>query len=224
MDKMYSIQGIIFDFDGLIIDSETPIFQAWQKLYQVYGQSLKMEDWVDVIGKSPEDHDPLQALLDSAGDEIDEANARQRVSRWERANVEGQEPLPGVEEVIAAARLADLKLGIASSSSTRWVHAHLRRLGLYDYFDVICCADHVEQAKPHPALYRMAVEKLALEPEQVIVLEDSPNGVLAAKRAGLYCVAVPNRMTRGLSFQHGEHQPDMMLESLTDLPLEDFLD
>lgn len=217
------IKGIIFDFDGLIIDSETPIYKAWQKLYRTYGQELKMEDWVEVIGKSPDDHDPLVDLARLAGGEFDRQEAREKVNAWERSNVERQEPLPGVTEVIAAANLADLKLGIASSSSRRWVHKQLLRLGLLDQFDAICCSDDVEQAKPDPALYQLVLSEMSLTPGQAIVLEDSPNGMLAAKRAGLYCVAVPNRMTKDLSFQQGGHQPDMMLDSLTALPLEEFL-
>jgi len=100
-----------------------------------------------------------------------------------------------------------------------WVHGHLERLGLMSYFDITCCADDVERAKPDPALYVLALEKLKLRPQQAIVLEDSPNGVLAAKRAKLFCVAVPTELTGQLSLD----QADLKINSLADMPLDELL-
>jgi HAD superfamily hydrolase (TIGR01509 family) len=128
--------------------------------------------------------------------------------------------LPGVQEYIAEAKRLGLQLGVASSSSREWVVGHLTELGLYAHFDCIKCRDDVQQVKPDPALYQAVVEAFALQPSQAIALEDSPNGIAAAKRAGLFCVAVPNPLTRQLSLAHA----DLLISSLADLPLRQLLE
>ncbi|MFO8035061.1 MAG: HAD family phosphatase [Anaerolineales bacterium] len=223
MDRTRKIEGIIFDFDGLIIDSETPAFHAWQRLYEEYELTLMKEDWVDVIGWSSKDRDPMHDLARLAGDGFEEAEARKKLSKWEKEFLAKEEVLPGVRELITAAENAQLKLGIASSSSRQWVKGHLERLGLYEHFEVIISSDDVDHAKPDPEIFHLAVDALGVNPDQVIVLEDSPAGVLAAKRANLFCIAVPNQMTKHLSFQLDGHQPDMKIDSLRGLRLENFL-
>ena len=99
------------------------------------------------------------------------------------------------------------------------MHGHLTRLELHTHFVCIKCRDDVHHAKPDPALYRAALEALAVRPEEAIALEDSPNGILAAKRAGLFCVAVPNPLTSQLSLE----QADLQIPSLTALPLAQLL-
>jgi HAD superfamily hydrolase (TIGR01509 family) len=223
MDRIPKIKGIIFDFDGLIIDSETPAFHAWQRLYKTYGLTLRKEEWVDVIGWSSKDRDPMHDLARLVGEGFEETKAKQRVRKWEEELLAEEEVFPGVRELIRAAEEAQLKLGIASSSSRRWVQGHLERLGLYEPFEAIICSDDVSHAKPDPEIFRLAVEALGLNHDQVIVLEDSPAGVLAAKRANLFCIAVPNQMTKHLSFQLDGHQPDMQIDSLNGLRLNKFL-
>ncbi len=217
------IQGLIFDFDGLILDSETPIFQAWKRLYREYDQHLAMADWAEIIGVSPDDHHPIQDLHALVGDRLDTEAARKKVSQWEQELVQQQPVLPGVEDTIAAAEAAGLKRGVASSSSHSWVDGHLERLDLIDRFHAICCSDDVRRSKPDPEVYHLILQRLGLSPQQAVVLEDSPNGVLAAKRAGVYCVAVPNAMTKGLSFEKEGYQPDLIIESLEEFPLENLL-
>jgi HAD superfamily hydrolase (TIGR01509 family) len=140
---------------------------------------------------------------------------RQRYSEL----LQAQSILPGVSEYIAEAKRLGLRLGVASSSSRRWVVGHLTDLGLSAHFDCIKCRDDVACVKPDPALYQAAVQALGVPPQEAMALEDSPNGITAAKRAGLYCVAVPNPLTRQLSLAHA----DFLLNSLADLPLERLL-
>jgi beta-phosphoglucomutase-like phosphatase (HAD superfamily) len=109
-----------------------------------------------------------------------------------------------------------LKVGLASSSSCSWVNGHLERLGLRNYFDILRASDDVQCTKPDPDLYLAALGALGVRVDQAFAIEDSPNGALAAKRAGLFCVAVPNELTRRLSLDHA----DLRLESLTDMPFE----
>jgi HAD superfamily hydrolase (TIGR01509 family) len=143
---------------------------------------------------------------------------QQRRQRYDEL-LQVQSVLPGVREYIAAAKRLGLHLGVASSSSRRWVVGQLTALGLSAHFECIKCSDDVPRVKPDPALYQAVVQALGLQPQQAIALEDSPNGITAAKHAGLYCIAVPNPLTRQLSLTHA----DLLLNSLADLPLEQLL-
>ena len=220
MSMAKTIQGMFFDFDGIILETEGPIFQSLQEIYNSFGYELTLNDWAKVIGLSPKEHDQFGDLEALASDGFDRANLEIRFARREQELILEQDILPGIEDYINAAKERSLKLAIVSSSSREWVHGHLERLGLLSYFDITCCGDDVERAKPDPALYALALEKLNLRPHQVIVLEDSPNGVLAAKRAELFCVAVPTEMTKQLSLD----MADLKINSLADVPLDELLD
>jgi HAD superfamily hydrolase (TIGR01509 family) len=215
------IRGLIFDFDGLILDTESTVYQSWRELYQEHGQELPLQEWGQIIGVSPDEHfDPLARLESHVGPLGDrQAIAEQRLQR-ELSLVVKQPILPGVEAYLQAGQNLGLKMAIASSSSLEWVGGHLRRLGLWPYFDAVHTSDDVERTKPNPALYQLALQSLNLSPEEAIVLEDSPNGVTAAQKAGIFCVAVPNPLTSQLCLDHA----DMQIESLADLPLERLID
>jgi len=223
MEGLTSLQGILFDFDGLIVDTETAIFQAWQELYRDFNRELTLKKWADYVGKSIEETDPVKTFLDSLGEKVDRKALREEIASREKRFVNQTEVLPGVRELILRANQQGMKLGIVSSSDRDWVVTHLRRLSLEDYFENISSSDEVERAKPDPALYHLGLSKAGLDPKQVIVLEDSPNGVLAAKRAGLFCIAVPNPLTRRLSYHPDGGQPDRIIQSLEDFSLEEYL-
>lgn len=210
------IRALIFDFDGLILDTETPEYQSLQEIYQEFGHTLLPETWGQVVGGNGSSaFDPLRHLETLVGHPLDLAalSARRRVRD---AQIIATSPiLPGVEDYLTEARRAGLRLAIASSSPHSWVDTHLARLGLYTTFDAIICVDDVGIAKPDPSLFLRAADTLGVTPDEAIVFEDSPNGVLAAKRAGIFCVAVPNPMTRLLVFD----PPDLRLQSLADLSL-----
>ncbi|MBM3144023.1 MAG: HAD family hydrolase [Chloroflexi bacterium] len=211
------IRGLIFDFDGLILDTESTVYRSWLELYQEYGQDLPFEEWSQIIGISPNEHfDPLERLEILLGCKLDSQELREQRRQRELELVANQPILPGVVEYLLKAREMDLKLGIASSSARDWVGWHLERLGLLEYFDVVHTSDDVQRAKPDPALFRLTLNSLGLISQEVFALEDSPNGVTAAQRAGLFCVVVPNPMTRLLSVDHAE----LRLDSLADISLE----
>ncbi len=212
------IRALIFDFDGLIVDTESADYQAWRALYDAHGVHLDMARWNSGIG-SYDTFDPYAYLAEQLGRPLDRDQIRAEHRALLDALMADAVPLPGVLDWIADAQRLGLKLGIASSSSHRWVEGFLAQLSLREPFEVICCNDDVEHTKPDPALYRLAVERLRVSPGQAVALEDSPNGVRAAKAAGLYCIAVPNPMTRGLDFDGH----DLRLNSLAELTLEDFL-
>lgn len=213
------VQGIIFDFDGLILDTELSSFLAWQEVYRRYGCSLPVSEFAASIGSVGSRFDPFRCLQDQLGELLDEEAIRayRRQRRDEILAV--QSVLPGVEACIADAKRLNLKLGIASSSPREWVEGHLSRLGLLQHFNCIKCIEDVAEAKPHPELYLAVLDELAVPAHLAIALEDSPSGVLAAKRAGLFCVAVPGPMTRQLSFS----EADFQLTSLAETRLEELI-
>ena len=205
---------IVFDFDGLILDTEAPVYDAWQEIYREHGCTLPFEKWAECIGTA-DVFDPctdLQALVARTLD-ADALNLRHR----ERTDALIAElpVLPGVREYVAEARALGLTLGVASSSSVGWVDGHLRRLGLREAFSVVRCAADVPRVKPDPALYLSVLQATGIPAHEAVALEDSPNGILAAKRAGLSCVAVPNPLTARLDLSAA----DLRLTSLAELPL-----
>jgi HAD superfamily hydrolase (TIGR01509 family) len=211
-------RALIFDFDGLILDTEGPDFESWQETYRSYGAALSFAEWARWIGTMG-DFDPYDYLEKQLGHPVDRAAVRgMRRARFAELMAD-KSILPGVRGYVDGARRLGLKLGIASSSSREWILRNLGLLGLEPFFDVIRCRDDVERTKPDPGVYLAALDALVVEPQQAIALEDSPNGILAAKRAGMYCVAVPNALTRQLSLDHA----DLQLESLAELPLEGLL-
>lgn len=217
------LDGLLFDFDGLILDTETPIFQAWGDKFREFGQELIIEEWAEILGKSGRDDGPIKSFLKTIGDAKKQQEIFREVSKIELDLVKQQKPLPGAVELIKKAKGDGIKLGIVSSSDREWVHTHLRRLDLLEYFDHTSCSDDVVDAKPDPALYHLGLEKMESSPEKVLVLEDSPNGVLAAKRAGLYCIAVPNKITSQLPFFENGGAPDRVLDSLRDFPWDEYM-
>jgi HAD superfamily hydrolase (TIGR01509 family) len=213
------ISALVFDFDGLILDTETPIFQSWREVYQEHGQELRFEKWATVIGTYEEPFDVFEYLQELTGRTLDRAVMEQRRKARERALLSAQSIRPGVVETLQAAQRIGLKIGLASSSPCRWVTGNLERLGLIDYFECIRGQDDVRLTKPDPELYLSAAACLGVPPVEAIAIEDSPNGVTAAKRAGMFCVAVPNELTRSLPLDHA----DLRLDSLADMSLEDLI-
>jgi HAD superfamily hydrolase (TIGR01509 family) len=209
------IKALIFDFDGLIIETESCHFQAWQEAFQAYGFEVNLAGWSQNIGSNEEPYDSPAELEKLVGKPIDQiAIARTHAERV-LALAQTQPVLPGIRECLDSAKAMGLMLGVASSSDRSWVHGHLQRLGLFNAFDCIRTGDQVSVTKPDPEVYVTAMECLGIGPLEGVAFEDSANGILAAKRAGLYCVAIPNPLTAKLDLSLA----DLRLNSLADLPL-----
>lgn len=214
------IKALIFDFDGLIMDTETPDYESWQQVYQQYGCELAVEKWGQIVGGTgASDFDPHNHLEELCGQSLDreEVWLSRRKKYLEGLSV--QPVLPGVMDYLDDAERRGLQLAIASSSPENWVRGHLARLGLYQRFDVIKTADDVKRTKPDPELYLATLEAISRKPGQALAFEDSPNGVKAAKAAGVFCVAVPNKLTARLTFQGA----DLHLNSLAETSLAELL-
>lgn len=213
------IEAVVFDFDGLIFDSETHEYETVLELFAEHGAELPLEVWGQCVGREPGFFDPYAYLAERTGTPVDRAalEARRRAAFQARVEVSGA--IPGVEEALRAAKSLGLRIGLASSSTRGWVEPQLKRLGLWHYFACVRTREDVERAKPDPELYRSVLRCLGVEPRNAVAFEDSPNGALAAARAGMYCVVVPNPVTATLEF--GDHH--LRLESLMQAELADLL-
>jgi HAD superfamily hydrolase (TIGR01509 family) len=213
------IRALIFDFDGLILDTEGPIYRSWMEVYEAHGVAMPFELWVKTVGSSNQAFHPQHHLEEHLGRALAQEVIDRRVER--RAELVLAQPLlPGVADLIDGARAAGMRVGVASSSSRDWVSGHLERLGLLDRFDCIRCRDDVEHVKPEPDLYLAVLDCLGVPSSEGLAIEDSPNGIAAAKRAGLLCVAIPNPITAGLDLGAA----DVRLGSLAEVTLQELLD
>ncbi len=216
-----AIRAFLFDFDGLILDTELASRAGWELLYREHGHELPPEKWATIVGTYGS-WDPMTHLEELVGSPLEREALNERRYAHELALIEAEELRPGIAEYLAAARRLGLKRAIVSSSSRRWVDMHLERLEEAVGWDAICTADHDPlRAKPAPTLYLEALEQLGVAPAEAVAFEDSPNGVRAAKAAGIYCIAVPNEVTRELGLD--EAGADLVLDSLADLPPDELL-
>jgi HAD superfamily hydrolase (TIGR01509 family) len=214
------IHAFLFDFDGLIIDTETASRAGWEWLYREHGFELPQEQWMTLVGTIGAPWEPMRHLEELVGSPLDAVALNERRRAHELSLLETEELRPGILEYLAEAERRGLKRAIVSSSSNRWIEMHLSRLEHAVGWDAIVAANHdVARAKPRPDLYLDACEQIGVAPSEAIAFEDSPNGIRAARAAGIFCVAIPNDVTRDLGFD----EADLVLESLADLPPADLL-
>jgi HAD superfamily hydrolase (TIGR01509 family) len=214
------IRAFLFDFDGLIIDTETASRAGWAWLYREHGFELPEEKWATLIGTIGAPWEPMRHLEQLVGSPLDAEELNERRRTHELSLLEAEDLRPGILEYLEEAERRGLKRAIVSSSSNRWIDMHLSRLERAVGWDAIVAANHdVARAKPRPDLYLEACDLIGVAPEEAIAFEDSPNGVRAARAAGIFCVAVPNDVTRDL----GLDEADLVLGSLADLPPKDLL-
>ena len=213
------IDAVVFDFDGLILDTESVEFRASVEVFERYGCELTEDEFSVITGSS---WDGFAALAQRATVPIPpRSELRAAYEVRTRELHEELAVMPGVCEWIEEAKGHGLRVAIASTSSEKWVTDHLTRVGLIDAFEILsCCAlGKVMPAKPAPDCYRKACEDLGVSPDRALAIEDSINGLTAAKAAGLWCVAVPNPLTRRLDFSAA----DVLLTSLADATLGDVI-
>lgn len=217
---MHRIEALLFDFDGTIVDTESPILRAWQEIFEEHGHSLELEEWAacvgtvggfDAVGR-------LEELLGRAVDDVDALHERRRARELEMVAL--QEARPGVVAYLERARELSLDVVIVSSSSDDWVSTNLKRLGRAEGWARVHCANGDQtRAKPLPCLYEEALGALGIDASAAVAFEDSPNGIRAARAAGIFCVAVPNAVTRDLDVTDG----DLLLGSFEDASLDEVL-
>ncbi len=209
------IRGLIFDFDGLIVDTETPIYTAWSECYQAHGQSLTLEHYVGCVGSDHSAHDPAGELERLCGRPLDWDVLGSRRAERTREILDGADTRPGVRGILEEAAAHEMPCAVASSSSRAWVTGWLEKLEIRHRFRSTHTREDVDRIKPEPDLFERAAGALGLEPAEVLVLEDSLHGLRAARAAGMPCVIIPNPVTRDLAFEGALR----VLESLASVSL-----
>lgn len=193
-------EAVLFDFDGVLVDTEWAIYEAWHRTFQRHGHDLPLETYTQCIGSDFDTWSPKTHLEELTGDAFDwhQLDADRQVEI--RRDLEQAGPMPGVVGLLGQLRERGVTLGVVSSSGHDWVDRWLEQLGLMSYFETITCRGDAPRIKPAPDLWLEAVRRLGKPASSCLAIEDSLNGVKSAKEAGLTVWAVPNRTTACLDF------------------------
>ncbi|WP_171684350.1 HAD-IA family hydrolase [Paenibacillus planticolens] len=192
------MKAIVFDFDGLIIDTETVWYLAFKEVFQGYNVNFPLEVFVKCIGT---DDTALNVFIEEKlGIESIEI-IMNLAKENHKVKMELLDIREGVKDYLIEAKNLGLKIGLASSSSREWVEGFLKQLQIIDYFEVIKTGDEVEKVKPDPTLYIKTLDALNIKADEAVAFEDSANGARAAIAAGLKCVIVPNEVTKEINFE-----------------------
>ena len=204
------LDAIVFDLDGLIVDTESVVQNVWRSIFEWHDCSFTEEEWSHAVGGEG-DFRPLEALNErSRVPVVGVADLLQNIKLQIEVRLEGIAPLPGVVSWMEEARQLGVRVGVASNSPREWVEARLNQVGVRQLIDTVSCRDESERAKPAPDIYLKACFRLGTAPHRSVAVEDSRTGVAAAKSAGLRCIAVPNRLTR----HHDLSAADLIVNSL----------
>ena len=213
-------RALIFDFDGLIVDSEQPDFQSWQEIYRAHGATLTLADWLAAVGYV-NGFDPKLHLARRTGRSDFDWPALDARRRRHHAELMRLQPvLPGVFSLMQAGRAAGWKIGVASNSTRDWVEPGLERLGVRPLVDAVLARESVVRPKPAPDVYRAALRALvgeSADPARSFAFEDSQPGVESARAAGLRVVVVPHALTLHQDLSAAHHR----LTALTEFVMPD---
>jgi HAD superfamily hydrolase (TIGR01509 family) len=216
------VAAVIFDFDGIVLDSETPEFESHRRIYERCGVVLTVEEWCGVIGTWSEGHDEqwftrLCARSPQAPSRDEYFAERQRIFE----SIIPADPMRGVHALLTALREAGTPTAIASSAPARWVLGAVERLGIADLFDAVVTGDQVVHRKPAPDVYLAAALRLGVDPRRAIAIEDSAPGITAARAAGMTTVAIPHRLTEAHDLSAADltvaHAGELTVARLTQL-------
>jgi HAD superfamily hydrolase (TIGR01509 family) len=206
--------AIVFDFDGLILDTELPMYRTVRAEFQAHGVDLHLEDWAEIVGRvdGPSWLDQLEARI---GLPVEREIVRARWLAAYHEEILRCEVLPGVVALLDEAEALGVPAAVASSGPRSWVSGQLERVGLLERFTAVRTRDDVARAKPWPDLFLAAVDAVGSDPGRAVAFEDSTFGARAAVDAGLYCVVAPNEVTSCQDFAHAH----LVVDSLADVTL-----
>jgi putative hydrolase of the HAD superfamily len=204
------VSAVLFDFDGVLVDTEWAIYQAWLQTFLTHGHDLPLDVYTRCIGSDFATWSPKMHLEELSGLAFDWHDLDLKRQAEIMAELENSRPMAGVVALLDKLQAAAVTCAVVSSSSHAWVDGWLEKLDLTGYFKTIVCRGDAPQIKPAPDLYLEAAKRLRISPAECLVIEDSLNGIKAAVAAGMPVWAVPNRVTAGLDFSAA----DRVLESL----------
>ncbi|YCM42825.1 HAD family phosphatase [Verrucomicrobiaceae bacterium 227] len=209
--------AILFDFDGVILDTEWSIYESMLEVFQENGHDLPLEDYVQCIGSDFDTWSPEKMLEDLTGKTFDWTEIGIRRNKWIREEIDKLDAMPGVRETLDYCRIVSVPCAVVSSSSHDWVDRWLEKLGLVSYFDEVVCREDAPRIKPAPDLYLEGVKRMGHPAAECLVIEDSLNGMKSAHEAGCPVAAIPNRITSCIDFSAAEFQYPSLVEFLKSL-------
>lgn len=207
------IRALLFDFDGVLVDTEWAIYEAWRRTFETHGHPLPLELYTRCIGSDFDTWSPKAHLEQLTGNAFDWHDLDTRRQEEIRRELDDAGEMPGASALLDQLQAADVLCAVVSSSSHHWVDGWLERIGLLDRFATVVCRGDAPRIKPAPDLYLEAARRLQLDPSACLVIEDSLNGVKSALAAGMRVWAIPNRVTSCLDFSPAER----VLASLDDV-------
>jgi HAD superfamily hydrolase (TIGR01509 family) len=208
-----AVEAVIFDMDGVLVDSEPFGFEALRRVMARYGLGYSEEENAEFLGRTTLESCRIlkarHALPDAA-----ETLADLYIEGMLAQIGDGPVPMPGVPEVLERVRAAGYRMALASSAEVRVIHANLTALALGPLFEAVVSGTEVARGKPAPDVFLAAADRLAVAPDRCLVIEDSRNGLLAARAAGMRCAVVPCAHTRHQDFREADHHltrlPDLL--------------
>ncbi len=206
--------AILFDFDGVILDTEWSIYESIRDVFVDHGHDLPLEEYVQCIGSDFNTWSPETHLEKLTGKSFDWKAISITRNKWIREEIAKLDAMPGVRESLDHFRSRETPSVVVSSSTNDWVSGWLEKLGLLSYFDHIVTREDAPRIKPAPDLYLEAVTRLDLPAQKCLVIEDSLNGMMSAQEAGCPVVAIPNRITSCIDFSGAEYQYPSLVEFL----------
>lgn len=207
---------VIFDFDGLLMDTESTSLKSWQFEWQQWGLELDASTFfVNHGGDITEDR--YTQLAKAVGERFDRRRSHQRRVEFRNRLHASLDLMEGTREWIMQASETGRRIAVASSSPRDWLTSHLDRVGVLGHFEVLAAGDEVTQHKPAPDVYELALSRLHVAHDQAVAVEDTAHGVDAAHAAGLRCIAIPNPFVRAEAVRHA----DLVLPSAATASLDD---
>jgi HAD superfamily hydrolase (TIGR01509 family) len=194
------IRALLFDFDGVIVDSEWIMYQVWDELFQEHECPLPIDLWLDGVG-AEDAFDPAEYLQSYVGEGLDPAQLRAGAWQEIHRRMDRAQLRPGVRRLLREAHARGLRLAVASSGPRDWVERYLAHFGIRGLFHSVVCREDVQQVKPAPDVFLAAVRALGVTPEESLAIEDSPHGAAAAQAAGVSCIVAPSRITEADEFE-----------------------
>lgn len=186
------IKAVIFDMDGLLIDSEPIWREAEVNIFATVGIQLELDDCRQTMGLRIDEAVKYWYDKFPWGNKSIDTVATEIVNRVEKLILEKGKALPGVYETLNFLKSKNLPMAVASSSAMQLINTVLNKLGIHHQFQVIQSAEGEPYGKPHPGVYINAAKSLGIDPEYCLAIEDSFNGILSAKAARMKTIAVPD--------------------------------
>lgn len=186
------IKGAVFDMDGLMFDSERFVYEIWQSMLDEIGLEHNLNIYKNTVGLRADRTEVYYKSIYGRDFDYKTLKAKSRQLFYERVEREGVPVKKGLFEMLEYLKTQNIKISLATSTSSQTALKLLKMANVYDYFDAFMCGDDVKNGKPHPEVFLTAAEKLELAPENCAAFEDSINGIKSASAAKMKTVMVPD--------------------------------